>query len=224
LFRVLRNTFQTITGYRRQLKPQRQEALQKLGHRSYIGGMWEEIGRLQFDFLLRQGLQPSHCLLDIGCGSFRGGVHFIAYLGVGNYLGIDKEQKLIELGIEKELGNALYEEKKPQLVVSDNFTFERFSKKPQFSVAQSLFTHLTPEDIFLCLANLRRFVEPNHLLFATFLEGQSSPNPETSHSLVAFKYTKEEMVKFGESCGWKAVYIGHWNHPRHQMIMKYEAV
>jgi hypothetical protein len=132
-------------------------------------------------------------------------------LEAGNYLGIEKERALIELGIEKELGNTRYEKKKkPELVVSDSFSFDRFSKKPHFSVAQSLFTHLNARDICLCLQQLRRFVEPNHLLFATFLKGPSSRNPETSHRLVAFKYTKDEMVGFGETCGWQALYIGHW--------------
>jgi hypothetical protein len=56
----------------------------------------------------------------------------------------------MDLGIEKELGNNVYEKKKkkkPELIVSDNFTFERCSKKPQFSLAQSLFTHLNAQDI-----------------------------------------------------------------------------
>jgi hypothetical protein len=224
MLKRLRNAFNTITGHRRALKPQGEEALEKLGHRSYVGGMWEEIGRLQFDFLVQQGLKPSHCLLDIGCGSFRGGIHFINYLAAGNYLGIEKEKALIDLGIAKELGNTVYEMKKPELVVSENFSFERFSKKPQFSVAQSLFTHLNAQDICLCLRQLRRFVEYDHFLFATFLEGRSSRNPETSHSLVAFRYTKHEMTRFGETCGWKAIYIGNWNHPRDQMMMKYQAI
>ena len=223
MFKRLRNTFNAVTGRRRALKPQGEEAVEKLGHRNYVGGMWEEIGKLQFDFLVQQGLKPSHCFLDIGCGSFRGGIHFINYLNPGNYLGIDKEKALIDLGIEKELGNAVYE-KKPELVVSDNFRFERFSKKPQFSLAQSLFTHLNAQDICLCLKQLRRFVEADHFLFATFLEGRSSRNPETSHSLVAFRYTRDEMTRFDESCGWKAIYIGNWNHPRNQMMMKYQAI
>ena len=36
-------------------------------HRNFIGGKWEEIGQLQYDFLLKQGLQPQQKLLDIGC-------------------------------------------------------------------------------------------------------------------------------------------------------------
>jgi hypothetical protein len=89
---------------------------------------------------------------------------------------------------------------------------------------QSLFTHLNAEDICLCLKQLRRFVESEHFLFATFLEGRSSRNPETSHSLVAFRYTRDEMTRFGENCGWKAIYIGNWNRPRNQMMMKYQAI
>jgi hypothetical protein len=42
-------------------------------HRELIGGMWETIGRLQFDFMVAQGLIPSSTLLDIGCGALRGG-------------------------------------------------------------------------------------------------------------------------------------------------------
>ena len=49
-------------------------------HRNFIGGKWEEIGRLQYDFLREQGLQPQDKLLDIGCGCLRGGIHFIDYL------------------------------------------------------------------------------------------------------------------------------------------------
>jgi len=135
MFKRLRTVLHTITGHRRPLTAQGEAVLQKLGHRNCVGGMCDEIGRLQFDFLVQQGLEPSHYLLDIGCGSFRGGVRFIHYLDAGNYLGIDKERKLIELGVEKELGNTLYQKKQPLLVVSDDFTFDSFSKKPHFARA-----------------------------------------------------------------------------------------
>lgn len=197
--------------------------IRELGHREYVGGRWEEIGRLQFDFLIQQGLTPSHCLLDIACGSLRGGIHFIRYLERGHYLGIDKERRLIELGIEHELGRAVYEAKTPEFVVSDRFEFDRFSRTPQLSIAQSLFTHLNEGDIRLCVGNLRRFVERGHVLFATFFEGVSSRNPTTSHSHVGFQYSRDDMLRFGRQAGWNATYLGHWRHPRHQMMMKYEA-
>ena len=54
-----------------------------------IGGMWEEIGRLQFDYLRNDGLRADHSMLDIGCGTLRGGRHFIACLDSGKYTGLD---------------------------------------------------------------------------------------------------------------------------------------
>ena len=53
-----------------------------------IGGMWEEIGQLQFDYLRNDGLRPDHSMLDIGCGTLRGGRHFIAWLSPGKYTGL----------------------------------------------------------------------------------------------------------------------------------------
>ena len=192
-------------------------------HRQYVGGFWTQIGLLQFNFLQAQGLMPSHCLLDIGCGALRGGVHFIPYLDPGNYLGLDCNQSLIEHGIAQELGIPAYEERKPIFVVSDCFEFNRFPKIPHFSIAQSLFTHLVAADICLCLANLRNFVANNHVLFATFYGGLSAHNPKISHSQKGFHYTPGEMEGFGRVTGWKSTYIGHWWHPRHQMMIKYES-
>ena len=34
---------------------------------------WEEVGRAQFDYLRKEGLQPQHYMLDVPCGSFRAG-------------------------------------------------------------------------------------------------------------------------------------------------------
>ncbi|SRR6266550_8644454 len=224
MLKQLKKMVRKITGQPSPQKAEGEKGIRELGHREYVGGLWEEIGRLQFEFLVQQGLKPPHCLLDIACGSLRGGIHFIHYLQVGNYLGIDKERGLIELAIEQELGQALYEEKKPEFVVSDSFEFDKFSRKPRFSIAQSLFTHLNARDIRLCVKNLRRFVEQDHVFFATFFEGVSSSNPETSHSHGAFRYSRDEMARFGEQAGWKATYIGYWQHPRNQMMMQYEAM
>jgi len=37
-------------------------------HRSYVGGQWDVLGKLQFEFLLQRGLRPDDILLDIACG------------------------------------------------------------------------------------------------------------------------------------------------------------
>lgn len=148
-----------------------------LGHREYVGGMWDEIGKLQFDFMVERGLTPEHVFLDIACGSLRGGVYFIRYLDRGNYLGIDKERALIRRGLSTELPPQVRAEKCPEFVVSDAFAFDRLSKRPDFSLAQSLFSHLTAAEVQCCLANLRTAVVPGHRLYATFNAGESAHNP-----------------------------------------------
>lgn len=147
------------------IPPEGIETINAIGHRDYVGGLWEEVGQLQFNFLVAQGLKPEHTLLDIACGSLRGGVHFINYLNPGNYLGLDKEQELINRGIEHELGNAQQAEKQPEFVISDCFEFDHFSKVPDYAIAQSLFTHLVEADIKACLKISKRSQATNHLRF-----------------------------------------------------------
>ena len=69
------------------------ERIRVMGHRGFVGGdalLWDEIGKLQIDFLKSEGLLSRHTLVDIACGSLRAGKLFINYLESGNYLGIDK--------------------------------------------------------------------------------------------------------------------------------------
>lgn len=201
---------------------QGQAALDELGHRNYVGGLWDEMGRLQFDFLVSRGLKPHHRLLDIACGSLRAGIHFIEYLEPGHYLGMDKEAALIEAGLTQELDPRLVREKHPNLVVSGSFEFERFGERPDFALAQSLFTHLPPALIERCLANLGPVIQPDGRFFATFFESDRPvDNPDDPHDFGYFAYTRAEMEAFGAAHGWRAEYIGDWGHPRRQVMVCY---
>jgi hypothetical protein len=200
------------------------EGVSQAGHRDYVGGLWDEMGTLQFDFLIAQGLTSSDVLLDIACGSLRGGVRFIRFLEPGNYLGMEKEVELVRRGVKHELGVETYVARKPEIVVSGTFEFARFSKAPTFALAQSLFSHLASSDINLCMKRLRAVVRPGCRFFATFSEVEALKlNPWRSHARMGFDYTRDQMVTFGERWGWEANYIGDWNHPRMQVMVEYLA-
>ena len=74
------------------LDPEGDRGIEAIGHRQYVGGNWDEIGNLQFNFLKSKGLKPESYLLDIACGSLRLGVKAIPYLNPDHYLGIGKEE------------------------------------------------------------------------------------------------------------------------------------
>jgi hypothetical protein len=196
--------------------------IRAVGHREYVGGKWDEIGRLQFDFLVARGLRPQHYLLDIACGSLRGGVHFIPYLEPGHYLGIDKESDLIRAGAQHELTPELRETKRPVLIVDGEFAFERFGVAPNVALAQSLFTHLPPELIGKCFRNLGRVIADDGAFYATYFESNDDiPNPDRPHDWGRFSYTRAQMERFGADAGFRFEYIGDWNHPRGQIMTCY---
>lgn len=199
--------------------------VRKLGHRRFVGGdgpMWESIGTLQFDFLVGRGLRPHHVLLDFACGSLRGGVHFIPYLEEGNYLGFDKSIDLVALGIFHELGAERFARMRPQFVVNGRFDLSEFTKRPDFVIAQSIFTHLVAADIRRALTAIAAISTPTTEIYATYFRcDRPHRNPERSHSRVNFHYRLEDMLEFGLASGWRIENIGDWNHPRGQHIVRY---
>ena len=191
--------------------------------------MWDEIGKLQFDFLVERGLRPDHYLLDIGCGSLRGGVHFIRYLGTGRYFGVEKEESLLEAGRSVELKRYTLEQKEPQLFKADDFDLSALPPEVEFDfmLAQSVFTHLTPELIELCVKRVTPRLREKGVFYATFDE---SPN-EKSYSRGPHKWRRDEL----RSChypfslfkdiagrvGATVESIGEWGHPRRQQMMAF---
>jgi predicted TPR repeat methyltransferase len=78
--------------------------------------LWEMKRRFQITFLRESGLQPHHRVLDIGCGTLRGGLPVIDYLDEGGYTGVDVRQLVIDEA-RVELRDAGLEAKRPDLRV-----------------------------------------------------------------------------------------------------------
>ena len=202
--------------------PEGPAGIARLGHRGYVGGMWDEMGRIQFEFLRSRGLRPSSYLMDVACGSLRLGVHAIPFLDPGHYLGIEKEESLVKAGLEVELDPAVRAERRPVIVISSSFEFHRFGRQTDFAIAQSLFTHLPTEAVPLCLRRIAPALADDGVFFASFFRSESAVrNPRRSHDHLAFRYTEREMLSFGEAEGLRSRYIGDWGHPRGQVMVEY---
>lgn len=78
-------------------------------------GAWEQKRRYQVEFLRCRGLQPGQNLLDLGCGTLRGGIPLIEYLEPGRYVGVEVRPEVLAEG-RLELAESGLEFKQPLLV------------------------------------------------------------------------------------------------------------
>lgn len=201
-----------------------------LWHRRAIGGRWEEIGQLQLDFLRERGLQPQHHLLDVGCGSLRGGVRFIPYLEAGHYFGVDRNDRLLDAG-RTEIEEASLQDRRPRLAQMDDFGFERLEETFDYALANSLFTHLSLNSVVRCLVGVDRVLRPGGAFYATFFEnreGKRHVEPlEQGDGFFSFcdkdpfHYTRDALEWACQGTGLTASYVGDWGHPRHQVMMEF---
>lgn len=187
-----------------------------------IGDLWDEMGIHQFEFLKAQGLQPNHTLLDIGCGSLRGGLYFIDYLEPGGYTGFDLSSEVIAAGKEKVAEKSL-EAKAPTLLVNTqrNLKFEFLGdSKFNFFLAQSVFSHLLPEYIEECFAHLERIMKPGAWFFFTHHPGTEF----RQRSETDFEYPKSFFDNLAVQYGFVLQdFSEEYKHPRGQRMLMVSA-
>lgn len=210
------------------LIPHGPDGVRKVGHRRYVQYQderhWDELGRLQRDFLVAEGLLPAHYFCDVGCGALRAGRHIIPYLDAKHYLGLEKEAALIEAGLRDEVPATVVDEKQPQFVCSAAFEVEKFARQVDYALANSVFTHLTAEQIAVCLRKLRPVMAASGRFYATFIEVQEAvPNPSVSHDHMAYFFTRSELQAIATQTGWSAQYLGPWGHPNGYSMMRFVA-
>lgn len=210
------------------------DAIQKGRHRAWVGGLWEEIGKLQADFLRLQGLKPQMKLIDVGCGCFRGGVHLVEFLDAGNYYGMDISQELLDTGYDKEIKPLGLEGKLPRtnLLCDGEFRAERLNARFDMGLAQSVFTHLPVNHIKLCLRRLAPAFVPGGVFYATAFvceDGEDWTQPiQRANKLITthptqdpFHYELADLAALADRELWDFSYIGDWGHPRGQRMLKF---
>lgn len=232
IFSFLRKERQTggikqVNQYGKQLT---EKQIRSNFHREFVGGMWDEMGLLQLNFLKQHGLKPCHHLLDVGCGALRGGVHFVRYLEPEHYYGLDINASLIAAG-KKELEKENLTAKRPHLLVNDRFEFSRFGKTFDYAIATSVFTHLPMNHIIRCLAEIRNVLTHDAEFFASFFEAPSpahlepithTPGGVQSHyDMDPFHYSFRELQWMAQIADMRADLIGEWAHPRDQRALSF---
>jgi SAM-dependent methyltransferase len=211
-----------------------QATVQRGQHSEVAGGQADEIGPLQYRFLLDRGLQRQHTFLDIGCGNLRDGVHFIRYLDAGNYIGVDIDQSLLDAGFEIELKGLGLQDKLPRenLVCLTDFEFEQLGRSIDFAIASSLFTRLTFNQIRRCLGRLASVMRIGGRFFATFFELPRDANAilpyahdpggvVTYDTSDPYHYKLADFFYAASGLPWQIRYIGDCQHPRGQHMLEF---
>jgi len=187
---------------------------------------------MQFNLLTSLGLRGHHYLLDIGCGSLRGGRLFIPYLLPGHYFGIEPNKWLVDDGIKHELGGpGIVKAKKPTFSYDENFTLTTFNQKFDYLLAQSIFSHACERQIRRCLSQAREVMKPTSIFAATYFDSsdpraksrQEGPNfkgDEWTYPSCVF-YTLEHIKELAEEQGLTCELID-WKHPCKQTWVRFK--
>lgn len=217
-----------VNVYQQQLRP---EDIDNLAHREMVGGLWQEVGELQFEYIKAHGLKPDHRLLDIGCGALRGGLHFIRYLERGHYHGLDINPSLIEAGRRELDAVGGLEDRDPQLLVDSGFAASRFGVRFDFALAVSVFTHLPMNHIVRCLVEVRKVLNPGAQLFASHFEAPAAAHIDSLHHApggIVSHYDADpyhqsivEMEALAKFAGMRVARLGPWRHPRGQHMLAF---
>jgi SAM-dependent methyltransferase len=202
-------------------------------HRERAGGLWDELGQLQLDFMISQGLEPASRLLDVGCGPLRAGIRFVDYLEPGNYYGLDVNASLLEAGYDLELPEPLRKKlPRDHLRATDRFDCD-FGVEFDFAIAQSLFTHISLSHVRLCLYRVATRMRPGGRFFATFfeappefpldgvLDGDHPRRKDKFTERNPYWYWPADLEWASGFAPWEFRYIGDWSHPRNQKMAEF---
>jgi cyclopropane fatty-acyl-phospholipid synthase-like methyltransferase len=136
---------------------------------------WRKTRAFQIAFLKRQGLRPDHTLVDIGCGTLRGGVPIIEYLDRGNYAGVDVRQE-IESEARAELAEHRLDEKAPTLAYGRRLAEVHLGRQFDFAWAFAVLFHLTDEHLAECFTFVGEHLAPSGVFYANVNLGHNEPD------------------------------------------------
>ena len=116
--------------------------------------LWKLKRDFQIQFLKTMKLRPEHYVLDMGCGTLRGGIPLISYLHVSHYYGVEVREEALSEG-RKELCDAGLEYKRPILMHVTDISNLSIDKKFDFIWGFSVLIHMGDEilDAALGFAN-----------------------------------------------------------------------
>lgn len=186
-------------------------------YRAFIGpsDKYDVVAAMQFNLLTALGLREEHSLLDIGCGSLRGGRLFISYLLPDRYCGLEPEEWLVEEGLKREIGHELRSIKQPAFVHNREFDFSVFDRHFDYLLAQSILSHTSKAQMRGCLTSARKVMHEDSLFAATYVSGPEDYEGDEWAYPGCCSYTPDFVRELSAACGLGCTPF-QWYHPNGQ--------
>lgn len=176
-------------------------------YRAHVGhpAEFDRRGAVQFCVMTMMGLREHHYLLDIGCGSLRGGRLFIPYLLRGHYFGVEREEWLVKEAIKNELGKTILMVKNPTFsycdVGAEDLALDLREGGFDYILAQALFCHLPFGEIHRCIEEASDRLKRGGKFVASFHEGETDDlRTELTYPQVA-SYTMGALRRAAHDAG-----------------------
>jgi SAM-dependent methyltransferase len=127
--------------------------------------LWKMKRDFQITFLTDVGLKPAHYLLDIGCGTLRGGIPLIRYLKEGQYFGVDTRQDVLEEA-RRELEAEKLTSKVPVLVCVPTISSLDLGRTFDYVWAFSVLFHMSDDILEDCFSLVQRHLKREGTFYA----------------------------------------------------------
>jgi SAM-dependent methyltransferase len=127
--------------------------------------LWRMQRAFQIDFLQRMGLSPDHRLLDLGCGTLRGGLPLVGYLASHHYTGIDIRPECIAEA-RRELEEAGLRQRHPRIEHVDGLEGLELGETFDYIWAFSVLVHLEDDELDTALAFAARHLQSEGVFYA----------------------------------------------------------
>ncbi|MGH8603035.1 MAG: class I SAM-dependent methyltransferase, partial [Gammaproteobacteria bacterium] len=168
--RKIRKAKRTIVKQARKIRRRPEWLLlhSRMGRRhSRVGSpkLWKMKRDFQIRFLEQAGLEPQHHLLDLGCGTLRGGIPIIEYLEKGHYFGVEARQDVLDEG-RKELQESKLVDKEPTLIATADISSLNLAQEFDFIWAFSVLIHMEDKILYDALDFARRHLKDDGCFYA----------------------------------------------------------
>lgn len=160
-----------------------------------LPGVWNQSRNFQIDFLVKNGLEKHHDVLDIGCGVLRGGMPLIKYLDSGKYVGVDVRPNVTKAALQQ-IDKHKLAHKQPTVAVSNTFGREELGKR-KFDIvwAFQVLYHLDDDLLEECFKQVASTLKADSKFFANVnIDIQPSWWKE-------FPFHRKSLEFYGEASG-----------------------